>query len=455
MSGRYLEEKPILDHRTIDEAALNRMAERCAERPTIPPSGSLYQSSQGRLTLPDSPDTFTGTTTYEGPTTFNGPVTEAGPVYQTEYTTNALSGPTNDLDLTADWAPVLNVPTAGTTPVVLTGLVPPSLTTATTVTIRVPATSTVPLVLTSQDDGSTATSRFALPGDVAQIIAPGGKLTIGWNPTTQRWEPPGGVAPPVLPAFPTKPTAAVATTTTLPSYTYANGPTAVPGAGATITFTATGTQTIDGVLTTTGMRVLVTGETGGNAPVNGLFLVTVAGAPGVNGVWTRDPSMDVAGTWKGATVGVAQGTLNGGKTYYFPAATEPAVGTTAISFSQTQAAVPAGTAANALTDPAGTTTAAYAAVFDVTNASGLHGVFSIKNSGGVNSLDVRVTQTDFYGNSATPSATVTAGNYYVFDLHDFIGSFPPAPPYRAIKVEVKDTAAGSHTTWVAFLSLIG
>jgi len=80
--------------------------------------------------------------------------------------------------------------------------------------------------------------------------------------------------------------------TTTQSYTYSNG---TAGVGATITFGAVGNVTIDTVLLTSGMRVLIKDEplvapTDGTTPsaaYNGIYTVTTAGSPSAALVLTR------------------------------------------------------------------------------------------------------------------------------------------------------------------------
>lgn len=128
----------------------------------------------------------------------------------------------------------------------------------------------------------------------------------------------------------TKPSAKVATNAALAAYTYANG---TAGAGATITFTSTGTNTVDGYVTAAGDTVLVKDETS----ANGLYLVTVAGAGGVAGVWTRHHSMDETGDFEGASIVVeSEGTANP-NTFWVCSDILPTVGTTTITFNHIKA----------------------------------------------------------------------------------------------------------------------
>lgn len=122
-----------------------------------------------------------------------------------------------------------------------------------------------------------------------------------------------------------KHTATVTTAAVLASYTYLSG---------VITFSATGTNTVDGVVTALNDYVLVKNETAGNAPYNGLYKVTTAGAVGVAGVWTRSTDMDVAAEFPGAFVFTQQGTANASTGWVCTNSTPPTVGTTAIIFTQ-------------------------------------------------------------------------------------------------------------------------
>lgn len=128
-----------------------------------------------------------------------------------------------------------------------------------------------------------------------------------------------------------KPSAIVATATTLPTYIYANGSS---GAGATITFVATGVVAIDGHDLALNDVVLIKNETAGNAPYNGLYTVTLAPAIGVAGILTRHTSMDTTGEFAGGFIFVETGTVNAAAGFVCTNSSPPTVGTTAISFTQ-------------------------------------------------------------------------------------------------------------------------
>ena len=147
-----------------------------------------------------------------------------------------------------------------------------------------------------------------------------------------------------------KPSAIVATTTALATYTYANGSS---GVGATITAVATGVVAIDGHNLALSDIVLVKDETAGNAPYNGLYNVTVAGAVGVALVLTRHTSMDTTSEFSGGYVFVESGTVNTAAGFVCTNTGSITVGTTAVSFTQFSGAGEI-TAGDALTKTANT-----------------------------------------------------------------------------------------------------
>ncbi len=123
----------------------------------------------------------------------------------------------------------------------------------------------------------------------------------------------------------TKPSAIVGTTTTLPTYTYLSG---------VITAVSTGVLTIDGHAVALNDYVLVKDETGGNAPYNGEYKCTVAGAVGVAYVLTRVVEMNSSTEFSGAFVFVETGTVNGASGWVCTNTGAVTVGTTNVSFTQ-------------------------------------------------------------------------------------------------------------------------
>lgn len=125
----------------------------------------------------------------------------------------------------------------------------------------------------------------------------------------------------------------VATTTALATYVYNNGSS---GVGATITLVGTGVISFDGTALTLGMRVLVKNETSTNAPNNGIYTVTTAGAIGVALILTRATDFNQSGEIdSGDSVFVTSGTTLTSTTWAYNGITAPTMGTTNITFAQT------------------------------------------------------------------------------------------------------------------------
>jgi hypothetical protein len=124
----------------------------------------------------------------------------------------------------------------------------------------------------------------------------------------------------------------LATTTTLPAYTYSNG---TAGVGATITGTSAGLLTIDGTSPAggTGVRVLVKNETGANQPYNGIYTVTTnsAGSPYV---LTRAADFNQSAEMPGAFTFVEEGSTNADSGWVCTTNAPVVVGTTNIVFVQ-------------------------------------------------------------------------------------------------------------------------
>ena len=105
-----------------------------------------------------------------------------------------------------------------------------------------------------------------------------------------------------------------ATAANIAPYTYNNG---ASGVGATITLTATGNLTIDGNIVAANERVLIKNEVGAfvdnttqSAAFNGIYVVTVAGAPGVAAVLTRSADFNAPAEIPSAFTFVEYGTVN-------------------------------------------------------------------------------------------------------------------------------------------------
>ncbi len=103
----------------------------------------------------------------------------------------------------------------------------------------------------------------------------GNKLTNLGNATNPQDAIPLSQAQALLASLSWKNVVRSATTTQLPSYTYANG---TLGVGATLTGTSNGALTAqDGVTLVFGDRLLVKNEISGNAPFNGIYILSQVG----------------------------------------------------------------------------------------------------------------------------------------------------------------------------------
>lgn len=184
--------------------------------------------------------------------------------------------------------------------------------------LGVPATTAVMLL-----DGTQAMTGSMNVG--------GFEVTNGATPSSTSSLATKGYVDSVAQGLSPKPSARIATTTTLPAYTYSNGSS---GVGATLTASSTGVLTIDGYTTALDDYILVKDEAGANAPYNGLYKVTTAGAVGVAYVLTRAVEMDTTTEFRGAFCFIEGGTANGGTGWVSALTSDPTVGTTDITFTQ-------------------------------------------------------------------------------------------------------------------------
>lgn len=100
------------------------------------------------------------------------------------------------------------------------------------------------------------------------------------------------------------------------------------------TYTATGTDTIDGVTLALGNRVLVKNQT--TTFQNGIYAVTTAGSLGIAGVLTRSSDANTSGEFKtGDSIFVTSGTVNASTTWAYTGADSPTIGTDPITYAQT------------------------------------------------------------------------------------------------------------------------
>ncbi len=90
---------------------------------------------------------------------------------------------------------------------------------------------------------------------------------------------------------------------------------------------------------------------------------------------------------------------------------------------------------------AGATTAAFVNQFTHTNPKGLVGIGTIKNTGGVNALEVREDVTDAFGTVTTVTTTVLFGDDYLLDPQTNFGT--ARPPYVSYGVFVRHPVAAT------------
>lgn len=152
----------------------------------------------------------------------------------------------------------------------------------------------------------------------------------------------------------------LATAAALAAYTYNNGSS---GVGATITASANGALTVDGVAVAASDRVMIKNEVSGNAPYNGVYVVTQTGSGAAPFILTRATDYNTAGTGvnqinQGDFFLVTSGSTQANTSWVQQTPLPITVGTTAITF--TQFAAP-------ITYSAGTGLTLAGTVFSITN----------------------------------------------------------------------------------------
>jgi hypothetical protein len=119
----------------------------------------------------------------------------------------------------------------------------------------------------------------------------------------------------------------IATTTTLPAYTFSSN---------VLTATTNGAfPVIDGITLNVNDRILVKNETAGNAPYNGIYTLTNAG--GVSTAWTLTRSTDTntsSEVTSGLFTFVSEGTTQGGTSWILTTIDPITLNTTSLTFSQ-------------------------------------------------------------------------------------------------------------------------
>lgn len=121
----------------------------------------------------------------------------------------------------------------------------------------------------------------------------------------------------------------VATAAALPSCTYSNG---TNGIGATLTATANGALTVDGVTVAVDDRVLVKNQA--STFQNGVYVVTATGSAGAAFILTRSTDMNQDVEFPGSFEFVEEGTANADNGYVCTTNMPITIGTTGIDWTQ-------------------------------------------------------------------------------------------------------------------------
>ena len=121
----------------------------------------------------------------------------------------------------------------------------------------------------------------------------------------------------------------LATAAALPTCTYNNG---TSGVGATLTATANGALTVDGVSVAVDDRILVKNQA--NAFENGVYVVTATGSAGAAFILTRSTDMNQDVEFPGSFEFVEEGSTNADNGYVVSTNLPITIGTTGITWTQ-------------------------------------------------------------------------------------------------------------------------
>ena len=163
----------------------------------------------------------------------------------------------------------------------------------------------------------------------ADLSMAGFKLTTVGAPSADGDAANKGYVDSVAQGLDIKASARLATTGALSAYTFTTT------AGGTITNNANGALSIDGVTPSVADRILVKNETSGNAPYNGIYVVTTVGDAGTPYVLTRSVDANTsAEVTSGMFVFVEEGTTNDNTGWVLTTNNPITLNTTALVFAQ-------------------------------------------------------------------------------------------------------------------------
>jgi hypothetical protein len=163
----------------------------------------------------------------------------------------------------------------------------------------------------------------------ADLSMAGFKLTTVGAPSADGDAANKGYVDSVAQGLDIKASARLATTGALSAYTFTTT------AGGTITGNANGALSIDGVTPSVADRILVKNETSGNAPYNGIYVVTTVGDAGTAYVLTRSTDANTsAEVTSGMFVFIEEGTTNDNTGWVLTTNNPITLNTTALVFAQ-------------------------------------------------------------------------------------------------------------------------
>jgi hypothetical protein len=163
----------------------------------------------------------------------------------------------------------------------------------------------------------------------ADLSMAGFKLTTVGAPSADGDAANKGYVDSVAQGLDIKASARLATTGALSAYTFTTT------AGGTITGNANGALSIDGVTPSVADRILVKNETSGNAPYNGIYVVTIVGDGSTAYVLTRSSDANTSSeVTSGMFVFVEEGTTNDNTGWVLTTNNPITLNTTALVFAQ-------------------------------------------------------------------------------------------------------------------------